>query len=397
MYSTAITAYPFSYSKVCPTFRTAGGIAPTARANLGRESFADFFVPCAFSNGFVRKHCSEAGPGRIENGFGHPGFGQSCSVDVSYCDVIKLANDAIREFVQGIPARIGDLGVNRLHKPFFVGLLGFPKFFFEFSIMPLVGNFFASRQRGKVLQAKIDPNTRDRCSGRYLLNIDYDIQIPVALTILTEICSIFDLAFRERSGVENTEGVAGKPERITVPMKVASFDRYPSKRLFAAPAKIGAVELFSGFRVLLANRVDGSRMDSKFVRRAGGEFVEIKSSRPFLVPFECLFLHVIAVVPDKIHCSGLAVKQSGERFDPVTIDENHFWRFSQSSTARRINSDTDNPRASDSFFSSAKSGSGKKKCVRFMHIFYQTTIALSRKWNQALSLPGLNAGVSRAN
>ena len=397
MYSTAITTYPFSYSKVCPTFRTAGGIAPTARANLGRESFADFFVPCAFSNGFVRKHCSEARPGRIENGFGHPGFGQSCSVDVSYCDVIKLANDAIREFVQGVPARIGDLGMNRLHKPFFVSSLRFAKFFLKFSVMPLVDNLFAVGQCGKVLQAKIDTHSEHGRSSRFFLDFDHDIQIPVALTILTEICSIFDLAFRERSGVENTEGVAGKPERITVSMKVASFNGHPSERLFAAPAEIGAVELFSGFRVLLANRVDRSRMNPKFDRRSGGEFVEIKSSGPFLVPFERLFLHVVAVVPDKVYCSGLAVKQPGKRFDPVAIDENHFCRFSQSSTARRISSDTDNPRASDSFFSSAKSGSGKKKCVRFMYTYYQSPIALSRRGNQALSLPGLKAEVSRAN
>ena len=366
MYSTAITAYPFSYSKVCPTFRTAGGIAPTARANLGRESFADFFIPCAFSNGFVRKHCSEARPGRIKNGLGHPGFGQSCGVDVSYRDVIEFANDAVREFVQGIPARIGDFGVNRLHKPFFVCSLGLSKFSFKFSVMALVGDLFSGGKRGKVFQSEIDTHSDHGRSRRFFLDFDHDIQKPIASAVPTEICSVLDLAFREGTGIEHSESVSSKAESVSFAVKIAALERYPSERFFAAPTEIRAVELLSGFRVLLANRVDGPGVNPEFYRRSGGEFVEIESGWPFLAPLERLFLNVVAVVPDKIHRSGLAIEQSGERFDPVAIDDNHFCRFSQSSTARRISSDTDRPRVSDSFFRSAKSGSGKKKCVRFI-------------------------------
>ena len=200
MYSTAITTYPFSYSKVCPTFRTAGGVAPTARANLGRESFADFFIPCAFSNGFVRKHCSEARPGRIKNGLGHPGFGQSCSVDVSYCDVIKLTNDAIREFVQGVPARIGDLGVNRLHKSFFVGSLGFPKFFFEFSIVAFVGNLFASGQCGSANPQRRDGlvRTPTTTASDSFLRAAKTVQVRKVCAFHVHILSIHDSIVKER-------------------------------------------------------------------------------------------------------------------------------------------------------------------------------------------------------
>ena len=38
----ALAASPSSYSKACPTFRTAGGNAPAARASLGGVAFVDF-------------------------------------------------------------------------------------------------------------------------------------------------------------------------------------------------------------------------------------------------------------------------------------------------------------------------------------------------------------------
>nr|WP_297505637.1 hypothetical protein [Ferrovum sp.] len=397
MYSTAITAYPFSYSKVRPTFRTAVGVAPAARTDLGRESFIDFLIPRAFSNGFVREHCSESRPGCVQYGLGQPGLGQSRGIDVSHRDVIEFFDNTIRKFMQRISARIRDFCVNCFYQPFFVGALGFAKFGLQFSVMPFIGNFFSRGESGKILEPKIDPDSLFRGFRLFGRGIDHDVQKPVASPVTTEICTVLDFPVREWSGIKYPESVSGKSKGVSFAVQMAAFERNPSKGFFTAPTKERTIELFSGFCILFANRIDGAGMNIEFGRRTGGQFVEIKPGWPFLAPFKRLFLNIVAVVPDKIHCSGLAVEQSSERFDTIAIDKDHFCLFSQSSTARRINSDTESPFISESSFSSVKSWCGKKKCVRFIYTYYQPLIALSRRGNQALSLPGLNAGVSRTS
>jgi hypothetical protein len=108
---TAVTAYPLPYSKVCDTVRPRVRECSTARADLGREALIDFLIPRAMLNSLVREHRTEARPRHIQNGLGHLCPSQSRSVEIAHCDVIKLAHDTVREFVQEIPARMGDLGV----------------------------------------------------------------------------------------------------------------------------------------------------------------------------------------------------------------------------------------------------------------------------------------------
>ena len=396
MYSTAITAYPFSYSKVGPTFRTAGGIAPTARTYLGCESFTDFFIPRAFSNGFVREHCSEARPRCIKDRLCHLGFGKPGGINIPYCNVIKLSNDACRKFVEVVSTRIGDLGVYGLDQAFFTRTLGLTKFFFKFSVMALIGDFFASRQCGKVFQAKINSNGFQGSFYSTILNLDHDIQKPVAAPVTTEIGSIFDLPVRERSGIEYAEGVSCKAESASLTVQVASFERNPPKRLFPTPPQEWFFVLTSGLRVLFANGIDRAGMDTKFFGCASSQLVEIKACRPFFTPFEGLLLNIVTVVPYEIDSTRLAIENTRKRFYAIAIGEDHFCRLNQSSTARRISSETERPRFSESVLRASKRGCGRKKCVRFMSIYYKQMIVLStRRGNQALSLPGLNAGVSR--
>ena len=401
MYSTAITAYPFSYSKVGPTFRTAGGIAPTARTYLGCESFTDFFIPRAFSNGFVREHCSEARPRCIKDRLCHLGFGKSCGINITNRDVIKLPDDASREFVQVIPARIRDLGVDRFHEPFFVRSLGFPKFCFKFSVVSFIVDFLTRGKGSEVFQTKINTKTLDWLTDNLFLNIDHDIQKPVTAPVLAEIGSILDLTHRKSARIEYSESVSSKSESVSFPKKITSFERNPSERFFSAPTKVWLFMLASGFCVLLTNRVDRAGVDTKFLGCAARKFVQVKAGGPLLAPLEGLFLHIVAIIPDKINRSGLLVEQTSKRFYAVTVNLNHFCFFTQSSTARRTSSESESPRASESFFSSRKSGTGRKKCVRFMppcyHTFSrQTNRRFQRSLTSLLSLPGLKAEVSRS-
>jgi len=51
--------------------------------------------------------------------------------------------------------------------------------------------------------------------------------------------------------------------------------------------------------------------------------LEIKTGRPALVPFQRLLLSLVAEIPDKIAGASLAVEQSRQRFDAVSIDQQH--------------------------------------------------------------------------
>jgi hypothetical protein len=59
MYNTAITASPFSYSKVCDTSRPRIGQCAAVRTDLGGKIFVNFLKPRAMLNSLVRELCSK--------------------------------------------------------------------------------------------------------------------------------------------------------------------------------------------------------------------------------------------------------------------------------------------------------------------------------------------------
>src|SRR3984893_1695338 len=102
-------------------------------------------------NSLVREHRTEARPRGIQNGLGHPGSGQSCGVDISNRDVIKLTHDAVRELVQKIPAGIGDLGLNARRKPLLACALSLSEALFKPTITPGILDRLARREGGTLL------------------------------------------------------------------------------------------------------------------------------------------------------------------------------------------------------------------------------------------------------
>jgi hypothetical protein len=81
--------------------------------------------------------------------------------------------------------------------------------------------------------------------------------------------------------------------------------------------------LTAGLGVLLTHGVDGACMQVKILAAPGGQSIQIEAARPALVPLERLKLSIVAEIPDEIAGARLAVKQSGERLDAVSIHQQH--------------------------------------------------------------------------
>jgi len=64
-------------------------------------------------------------------------------------------------------------------------------------------------------------------------------------------------------------------------------------------------------------------MHCEFLAASRRQPIEIKAARPALIPFQCLLLSVVAEIPDEVAGARLAVEQSRQRLDAVSIDQQH--------------------------------------------------------------------------
>ncbi len=119
MQSTAITASPLPYSKVCDTFRPRIGQAAAIRTDLGGESFAHFRKLHAMLNSLVRQLRSEGRPADVVHRLGHAGFAECRRIPIANHDVVVVCNELARLFMQKMVTSIGDFCVDRLHTPAF--------------------------------------------------------------------------------------------------------------------------------------------------------------------------------------------------------------------------------------------------------------------------------------
>jgi len=64
-------------------------------------------------------------------------------------------------------------------------------------------------------------------------------------------------------------------------------------------------------------------MQGEILAAPRGQAIQIKTARPALVPLQGLLLSIVAEIPDEIAGARLAIKQSGERLDAVSIHQQH--------------------------------------------------------------------------
>lgn len=262
-------------------------------------------------NSLVRQLISEGRPARIQNGLRHAGFGESGGIHVADRDVIKLPDDAGRKFVMEIVSAIRYLRMDRLHPTFLLGALCDGQLMFRATIDALSLNLLACGEGGKVFQAKVDADTAHRLASAGDINwdIDHDVEKPVPARIPRKARAVPDLPFGQGAAVEHTERIPSEAERIAISLQGASFDRNPAKRSLPSVAQIWSFFLSPRPGVLLAHRINGQGVQTKFFTAASSKVVQIKACKPAAAPLKRIFLAVIAVIPDEVHRSGLLVQQ----------------------------------------------------------------------------------------
>jgi hypothetical protein len=87
---------------------------------------------------------------------------------------------------------------------------------------------------------------------------------------------------------------------------------------------------------LFTHGVDGACVQGEFLAAPGRQPIEIKTGRPAFVPFQRLLLSLVAEIPDKVAGARLAVEHSDQRFDTVSIDQQHSPKLVRLSRVRKV-------------------------------------------------------------
>jgi len=290
---------------------------------LGGQVFTDFLERSPVRNRFIAEHVSESRPASIIDAFGKVGFCQCGGVHIAYRDQIKLFDQSPGLLVQMVCAGVLGFCVKVARKAFLVRSLCFGKPLLNLDEMARVFDLAPIGQGGQRFQAKVNSDNVLDWAERNIGKLDNDIQEPITFGVLTEAGAVANLAFWQRAGIEHAVGVAVEAEGIAGAPQITPFEGNPSERLPAAPAEIAPAALRSGLRILGANSIDGSGIQSKLFTRPAREPHKLESRRPPLVPFNRLFLNIVTVVPNVIHCTGLAIQFAIQGFNAVFIGYMH--------------------------------------------------------------------------
>src|ERR1700690_591926 len=286
MRHSTLRTYPTSYSEFCDTFRPR--LASARRTDSGRERFIDFLVPSPVRKRFVAEHVSEGRPACIEDRFRHVGLGESGGVHVAHRDVIELSNDAGRELVLKVTARLADACVDVGRLTSFSGPLSTRESGGQLPQVPRVFDLLPVGQGSEVLEPQVDANTA-----------------------------------AQRPRVEHPEGVSSKAKGVALALEGTALEGHPAQRSPAAPTQERELLLTTRVGVLLAHGVDRARVQGEFLAAASGQAIQIETARPALIPFQRGLLGVVAEIPEEITGARLRVQQTRERFDAVSIDQQH--------------------------------------------------------------------------
>jgi hypothetical protein len=217
---------------------------------------------------FVAEHASEGGPTCIQHRLRQAGLGECGGVHIADRDVIKLSNDAGRELMVKVTARIDNARMQMGSLTPFAGPLSGREFVSQLPQRLRVLDLLPVGEGSEVFKTQVNTNTPSHRPRSGLSNFNDDVQEPMAAYIAGKVCSVLDLAFRQRPRIEYAEGVSRKAKGIPLAL-------------------------------------------------------EIKAARPTFIPFQRVLLGVVAEVPNDITGSRLSVQQTVKRLDAVSIDQQH--------------------------------------------------------------------------
>ena len=281
---------------------------------MGGKRFVDFLEQYARRNRLVLKHCSEHRPARVQHGLRHPGFRKTGCVHVANEDRTMLLNETGAEFVEEVFPAIGDLRMDRFHTLFMTRPLRDGQRLLRPTIDALRLHLFARGDRGKILQAEVDPDSG--CTFRaLLLDVDTEIGVPAASRILAE--------------AARTQPILGKA--VTVPQAEelscvakltilvgdgADFEGNPAERLARttrdAPAQLRLLELLASSDIFLSHALHGLAVNAQaFFTRAGSVLGDIEGAEEFAGALRMLVGQFVDKIPNHIALTGHRLQRPG--------------------------------------------------------------------------------------
>ena len=154
---TALTD-PFPYSKPCDTSRPAGGQCTATATGLGGVRLVHDPEDDACVRAFVGQHRFQLTPAGIEHRLGHPGSDEFLRADIAPDDHVAALDQRAAEFVQGILAPVGYLGVDCPHPSFLARTLGAGQLGLQVAVETAILQPLPVATGGHVLQAQVDAN-----------------------------------------------------------------------------------------------------------------------------------------------------------------------------------------------------------------------------------------------
>src|SRR6266404_6744431 len=258
----------------------------------------------------------------------------------------------------------------------------------------------------EVFKAQVDANTTLHRPRLGLSDFHDNAQEPMPACIAGEVRSILNLAVRQRPREEYPKGVSCKAKGIPFALKVPAFERHPTQGAPAPPPQERAVLLTARLGVLFTHGVDGARVQGQFLAGSRRQPIEIEAGRPALIPFQRLLLSLVAEIPDEVAGTSLAVEQSSQRFDAISIDQQHRRKLLPSRALDKTLKLLETPTFAPPIFKKTKSSArpaGRSACgssriswpllVRCRFRFYANAQNKSKPQSQARRfLSAVNAG-----
>jgi hypothetical protein len=314
MNRTAFATFPSSYSKLAYAFRPRD--ASAFRAALGTVPFIDLQIFAAVPNGFIRQHLPEGRPASIQNGLRHSGFRQLAGIDIAHNDTPESSGDARGLNMVVVLADVRDLGVDCAHAILVACTLGLRKLLFVLAEMARVLDFRTIGKRGQRFEAKIDADG-SAVMPFATFDLTGQVHIPAATSILAKRAAQ-DFAAKI-TAIPVSVNPALVNNAIAGELHVSLDERKPAEGFLTSVARTFSY-LFAGFGKLTADGRNRVAVKAKLCGTSGGKLNQIECGRPFTTPFECMFLGVDTVIPDKIAGSRMALKlRCAFIFDAIAI------------------------------------------------------------------------------
>ncbi len=180
---TALTAGPFPYSQPIDALRAAERAA--GRTGAGGVRLVHLFEHDACVCALVGQHRLQLAPAGIQHRLGHRGFGKLRGSYIAHDDRAAALDQHPAELVQGIPAPVGDLGVNGPDTGLLARALCNGQCRFQVAVEAAVLQPGAIAASGHVFQAQVDA---DGVLSERGIGLDFNdrVEVPAATGVLGE-------------------------------------------------------------------------------------------------------------------------------------------------------------------------------------------------------------------